>query len=99
MMEMYKLMMQGIVIIVGGYILIAVVRALLNEREKAANPQPSAEAPIVECDCKIYFNKKRGYYYAKARNAEGQLAYVKGSYAKSEEESLALCKRNSSCSA
>ena len=97
--EMFKLVMEGIIVIVGGYILVGVVRYLLEERELVNNPQPSAEAPIVECDCKVYFSKKRNYYYAKARNAEGVLTYVKGSYAKTEEESLALCERNCSCSA
>ena len=94
-MEMFKLLMQTIISLAVGYILVSFVIYLLKEREQTCNP---AEAE-VNCDCKVYFNKKRGYYYAKARNAEGQLAYVKGSYAKSEEESLSLCKKSSSCSA
>lgn len=96
---MFKYVMEGVIVIVGGYILIALVKFLLEERELANNPQPSAEAPKVEiCDCRVYFNKKRNYYYAKSRNAEGDLAYVKGSYAKSEAECLTLCKRSCSCS-
>ena len=94
-LEMFKNLMEAIIILVGGYLLVSTVIYLLKERELTCNP---AEAE-VDCDCRVYFSKKKNYYYAKARDAAGDLKYVKGSYAKSKEECLSLCRENCGCSA
>jgi len=94
-LEMFKNLMEAIIILTCGYLLVSVVVHLLKERELTCNP---AEAE-VDCDCRVYFSKKKNYYYAKSRDSEGRLKYVKGSYAKSEEECLSLCKENCGCSA
>jgi len=44
------------------------------------------EVKNVECDCKVYYNKSRGYYFLKERNAQGRLVYMKGSYSYTEKE-------------
>ena len=93
--EMFKNLIDAIIILVCGYLLVGIVIYLLKERELTCNP---AEAE-VDCDCRVYFSKKKNYYYAKARDAAGDLKYVKGSYAKSKEECLSLCKENCGCSA
>ena len=48
----------------------------------------------IDCNCKIYYNKSRNYYFLKERNKEGKLVYMKGSYSNTEEEARLFCCKN-----
>jgi len=52
------------------------------------------EVKNVECDCKVYHNKSRGYYFLKERNAQGKLVYMKGSYSYTEKQARTFCCKN-----
>ena len=48
----------------------------------------------IECNCRVYHNKARGYYYLKERDARGKLVYMKGSYSYTEQEAREFCSNN-----